>query len=274
MTEEVKQNVEAEVVVEEDTQNQKIEFDPIATMRNVLFWFVSRGILSLGVISGVLTLAGFFIIQSYMNSFSSLYSYNINISQYLAAGTSLIIYLIQQITDSLPNALKIAFVGIVIILVWFLISEFIKSKYPHESKTIVNLTRPITNALVFVFRFIYRLSWGFIVFILLLKGFVYGSIDYNKTERWLGGGQPATVILTFNEDQPSNLWSFAINPEQPRLSEPLQLLIELNDGVLVRQAEGYNAVIVKNDVIYGIQDVSRTNSSPLPEPTASPTPSS
>jgi len=48
-------------------------------------------LISLVTFSAVLTCAGFFVIHSYIASFSSLFTYNISVTQYIAAGVNLLL---------------------------------------------------------------------------------------------------------------------------------------------------------------------------------------
>lgn len=277
MTEGFKQEAveEVEIVEIKDEKTKDIEADDFSISR-FAGWLISKfGLVTIG-----LTVIGFFTVHSYLSTFSSLFSYNFNPIQYVGAGTSFIIMLVIACCITIWNygLVFILFVVLLLLLIATIYTiklskrsesisqQVLKDNFIDSFQTYEKITSPLYKFFQWLDKF--RILWIFLLVISL--GFSYGRVLYSVMPREIGGGMPATIILTFNEEQPLNLWNFAINPEQPRLSEPLQLLIELNDGVLVRQAEGYPAVIVKNHIIDAIQDVSI----PMPEPTASPTPSS
>jgi hypothetical protein len=224
--------------------------------REVIFGGITL-LKNIASVVAVLTVIGFAVIHVYMASFSSLFSYNLNIAQYIGAGISLpfvILMLFEKLGSGIFPSVEfiIILIGFVLFYITHKLARYVSRKEWTSSKEMtyyLNIT---------------SIMWFIPVIVFLIQ------TNYSLVPRELGGGQPASVILTFNEEQPLDLWNFAINPEQPRLSEPLQLLIELNDGVLVRQGENYPAVIVKNHIIDAIQDASI----PMPQPTASPTPSS
>ena len=117
-----------------------------------------------------------------------------------------------------------------------------------------------------------------ILFVILLS-LVYGTFYYAQSPRMFGGGMPADVILVFREDQPTqnSVWSFPINSTNQRQSERVQLLIELTDGMIVRDPITGIAAIVKNDVLQGVVDAfaSKNVSHPTVTPAqqlATPTP--
>lgn len=211
----------------------------------------------------ILTVLGFISIQSYLIQIVDLPVYNISVNTYVRAGINsvinIILYPLREILPITIVATLILLTGVIVIV---LISYFVDYKNSQKTANLVNNLekttnsyRTITSPIQIWLKYPVTTIITSIIFC-MFAGIFYGAKYYPHTPHWLGGGQPVAVILTFNDEQPLNLWNFAINLEQPRLSEPLQLLIELNDGVLVRQAEGYPAVIVKNHIIDAIQDAS------------------
>ncbi|MCC6612497.1 MAG: hypothetical protein IT320_03405 [Anaerolineae bacterium] len=108
-------------------------------------------------------------------------------------------------------------------------------------------------------------------FTIVFVSSVYGSNVYGEIPRIRGGGEPSTVVLVFDEPQEDVDWPFRINPAYPRQTEPIEMLMQLTDGVLVRDPQNRVPVIVKADIIRAIIDASPQRQA-LPTATAAPTP--
>jgi hypothetical protein len=227
-------------------------------------------------ISALLTVLGFFTVHSYLASFSTLFSYNISVTQYLSAGINLVLTMIWYIVVPI---LSYAVLGLVVLgfmaLLAYVLSRNKRINQIGESifvrlRSLFNGIKPVIKIMWAMLQAIATLLF---VASIALVGFVYGTFHYSYSPRMLGGGAPSDVILVFREDQPiqNPIWPFPINPTNPRQSEQVQLLLEFTDGVLVRHSLNNVAVIVKNDVIQGIIDVSSVNNSAT-SPTITPTP--
>lgn len=231
---------------------------------------VGPNLINLVNITALLTVAGFFVVQSYLASFSKLFTFNISVTQYLAAGVNLMLAIIWK--------LILPILGYSLVLVsLYLLGKFCISKSKRVHTFWTSFLRPFLPFYRRIQRFL-RVLWSlyqitasalFVLFVILLA-LVYGTSYYAQSPRMFGGGMPADVILIFREEQPTqnSIWSFPINSTNPRQSEQVQLLIELTDGVIVRDPSTGVVVIVKNDVLQGIIDAPVSNI--VSSPTATP----
>jgi hypothetical protein len=222
-------------------------------------------LLTLVNLTAFLTIVGFFVVQSYISSFSNLFSFNISVTQYLAAGINLVLALAWYVALSvLAPSIALVFIVVAIVAVF----QFFKVRNRNLSTTWDNFRQridPIVQRLIRTFRPIWIIgrfmsSIGFVIFIVLVS-LVYGTYYYHQSPRMFGGGMPATVILVFKEEQltQNSPWSFSISQSNPKTSEPVELLIELTDGIVVRHLTTNVVAIVKNDVIQGVIDASTTH---------------
>jgi hypothetical protein len=226
-------------------------------------------------ISAVLTVAGFFVVQSYLASFSKFFTFNISVTQYLAAGVNLVLAILWNII--LPVLLWSLILALGLLLLYFLGRFVLKRSKPVYNlwMRFLSYVLPLYQRLLSLFRVlwtIYRVFAG-ALFILLVIGvsFIYGTSYFAQSPRMFGGGMPAGVILVFREDQPiqNSIWGFPINSSNRRQSERLLLLIELTDGVIVSDPTTKATVIVKNDVLQGIIDAPLSNNTSSPAATPS-----
>jgi hypothetical protein len=219
-------------------------------------------LLNLVTVTTLLTVAGFFVIHSYLASFTRLFTFNISVTQYLAAGINLALALFWYII------LPILVYGVVLALgvaVLYLIGHVLirrSKRIQHLWDKIHSWWLPIYHRLRPLFRFLWSLyqfiAGALFVLVLISLSLVYGTYYYAQSPRMFGGGMPADVILVFREAQPTqnSVWGFPMSGSNPRQSERVQLLIELTDGVIVRDAATNTATVVKNDVLQGIIDAS------------------
>jgi hypothetical protein len=77
---------------------------------------------------------------------------------------------------------------------------------------------------------------------------------------------PRGIILIFKEPIDTTLWSLSVDPQNTRRTQRLNLIAELEDGLLVRDANTGVVVEVKNEAISGLID----NSSLQPTSTSTP----
>jgi hypothetical protein len=107
-----------------------------------------------------------------------------------------------------------------------------------------------------------------------LGGLVYVAV---KQPYLTFGGQSLVsdqpVALIFKEDINPALWHLPIESGQPRSTRPLLLIVELSDGLMVKDLDTNVVVEVKNDMIAGVVHV-RSTPTASPTPTASSTPTS
>ena len=212
--------------------------------------------------TAVLSAAGFYVVHFYLFKVTHLFTYKIETITYVAAGINLIIGTVATIIWQIYQLLTentLAFIAALIpliILIWFL------GRHKRLDRIVSRIN-----------RWVLYIS---LLLVILLIALVYGWNSYEYSPRLLGGGLPAKVILLFS--QPDKLSAMGLpiptNATYPAQSEPVKLLMELNDGVLVVDFETQVPVIIKNDLLYGMIDgVPPTQSqTPSPTPTISPTP--
>jgi len=234
-------------------------------------------LLNLVTLSALLTIAGFFVVHSYMATFTSLFTFNVSVTQYLTAGINWLLAILWNII--LPiflYGLAIAFVISGIMLIWRLAVSKIKLLQKFV-QAIERRVAPIVKRLRPILRIGWQLyqiiAWLLLIALLIALSIGYGVSYYSQSPRMFGGGMPATVILVFKEAQQNPGGVYPINPSNLMQSQPVEMLIELTDGVMVREFQSGTVLIVKNDVLQAIVDVGLpliTLSSPTQLPTATP----
>lgn len=231
-------------------------------------------LLNLVAVTTLLTVAGFFVIHSYLASFTRLFTFNISVTQYLAAGINLALALFwYMILPILVYGVILALGIAALYLIGHLLIrrskriQYIWNKIHSWWLPIYHHLRPLLRFLWSLYQFIAGTLFFLVVISLSL---MYGTYYYAQSPRMFGGGMPADVILVFREAQPTqnSIWGFPISGSNARQSEQVQLLIELTDGVIVRDTATNRTTIVKNDVLQGIVDVATaTPSQTLATPT-------
>jgi len=234
-------------------------------------------IMSVVNVSAALTIAGFFVIHSYLATLTRLFTYNISVTQYLAAGINLILAILWNfILPVVLAGFALAIIGVGCYQVWRWgvahslllqrLQKTVTSKFASRRKQLVPIIRVSWR--------IYNIITGLLLFLFILAtSFIYGNRYYALSPREVGGGMPAEVILVFKEPQSTKGWPFAINPTIFNQSEKVELLLELTDGLLVRGEINNVPVIVKNDVLQAVIDYAPpvTASVPVGTPTINPT---
>lgn len=216
-------------------------------------------LLNLVALSAILTIAGFFVVHSYMATFTSLYTFNISVTQYLAAGINWLLALLwYTILPVLLGALALVAAMSVIILLWLralssvaALQRLTRWLKQHVAPRVDRL-RPILKVGWRVYQII---AWLLILAVVIALSLVYGVGYYSQSPRMVGGGMPATVILIFKEAQQNPIGIDIINPSNPLQSLPLELRIELTDGIMVREPQSGTVMIVKSDVLQAIVGV-------------------
>ncbi|MCA9905053.1 MAG: hypothetical protein KC547_14455 [Anaerolineae bacterium] len=241
------------------------------------FAFFSRLLRSIlaniAVVVAILTVIGFAVIQGYLARVTDLVTLNVDVRQYLIAGMVFVtgfprIFQSSTIIEMLPLlgqfALYLAiFVGYELACVLFNIDD-----QPHKKASPFGRVEKVILRYVRIFL---RLCIIIVAFMgLYLVGTIFGFIHYSDVPTFLGGAQSSTVILVFDEPQTDAGWPFAINPANPRQTQPIEMLMPLTDGVLVRDPQNPVPVIVKSDIIRAIIDANPRRQ-PVPTVTATPT---
>ncbi len=227
-------------------------------------------------ITTLLTVAGFFVIHSYLASFSKVFTFNISLTQYLAAGVNLVLGTVAYVLYLVLPGLGYGVLLSVALAVLYFVSRF----WIKRSNRIHNLWNMLQRWLLPIYHWfcpllrllwsVYRLSAGaLLILVVIVTGLAYGTYHYAQSPRMLGGGMPAMVILVFRENQPTQnpIWGFSINGSNARQSMPVQLLIELTDGVIVRDSSTNTIAVVKNDVLQGMIDADPVPTQTLAIPT-------
>lgn len=247
-------------------KSQRIHFDI-----NKLWRLLAPRLLNLVAVTTLLTVAGFFVIHSYLASFTTLFTFNISVTQYLAAGINLVMAIISYILYMMLPGLGIGAIIAIGGAILYSAGHFCMVR----SKRISDLWNwfrgwwlPVYHRLRPLLRLILTLNklflWTLVALMVIALGLVYGTYYYGQSPRMLGGGMPVDVILVFQEEQPTqtSVWGFPINKSNPQQSERVQLLIELTDGVIVRDVATNTTTLVKNDVLQGIIGASTPTANP------------
>lgn len=243
---------------------------------------IAPKLINLVNLSAFLTVLGFFTIHSYLATVTQLFTYNISVAQYLAAGVSLVIalfwYLLSNgIAPVIPWIGVIFLIGTVGYLIWrTLLRDGMQNA---QIQALFKRWESVFKIIIALLRLLERVNqWVVTIGLLLISvlfGLAYGYGYYSQMPHMLGGGMPTDVILVFKEPQSTNAgWPFPINQNVPTQSEKVQLLFEFTDGLLVRDEGTGIAVIVKNDSLQAIVDAAPPpiigNSTIAPTATATP----
>lgn len=236
----------------------------VKSVRGIL----SRFIVNLAIITTLLTVAGFFVVHSYLATITSLFTYKIDPIIYVASGINLVYGTLLALVDVIVFLIIFLFgcaiLGFVIGIIKYWKRIFGPDKNKYEPLSFSERVKRFRSNLksLFIQAMIILLS-----FTLAYSPF-YGQNAYKNSPRYLGGGQLADVILIFQ--QPDKLATMGLpiqmNPTYPAQSQPVELLMELSDGVLVRDPQTQIPVIIKNELIYGMIDAAP------PTPAATTTP--
>lgn len=240
----------------------------LKSIRGVL----SRLIVNFALITTVLTVLGFFIVHSYLDKFTNISTYHIDIPVYTAAGVNVVITITIGIILWLREPIIFGVATGIILIFLALVAGFI-IKSSQQVRKFAQAVSPILEKYVFpILRLLLKLNNGLLFILLAIvaikSGIDYGKNYYEHSPHYLGGGAPSDVILVFS--QPDKLETMGlpiqINPTYSAQSQPVELLMELSDGVLVRDLQTQIPVIIKNDLLYGMIDAAP------PTPAATTTP--
>lgn len=235
-------------------------------------------LVNFAVIPALLTIAGFFVIHSYLASFTHLFTYNISLSQYLAAGMNLIIGLLAYFFPPVVAGVSAAVCLIPLAIIVFIIGlgmyigDAPKEAMEAQVNKVVQRSGRVISVLYPLSKFILRL--GIIIAIVYIS-LEYGQTQYGKSPRMFGGGEPAEVVLIFKDADLLVGLSLPTSNNSPRQTEPVEYLMELMDGILVRYKPTNTLMIVKNDVLQAVVDanppVKFAYPTPTPVPSSTPT---
>ena len=119
----------AKTTVESSANNT---IPPIMSINEIIRFIFSN----LAIFVAIFTIAGFFTIQSYLATFSDMFSYNISISQYIGAGISFIPgFIFYLIDNTIPNNLPLLIYMILAIVMPFGL-YFIVKKWQYARITL------------------------------------------------------------------------------------------------------------------------------------------
>ncbi len=258
----------------DDFINPNIEYNAKSLPAPVLAtaWrFVSQQLLNLAVITTFLTIAGFFVVHTYLAKITGIYTYRIEAPIYIAAGINVILGTLAKvfapIISTIPGMILpvLGLVGIVIL-------------FDALSQQDNQAGRLIKRRFVPIGRFLHRLNNILFISLLVLLiaftavGYGYDDYGYGYSEHVLGGGRPTSVKLIFRE--PGTIESLGLplvqDPSEAAQSLPVDLLMELSDGVLVRDPQLGIPVVIRDELLYGIIDVPAATLTVIPTPTAIP----
>src|SRR5258708_18977649 len=74
------------------TANTSVVIQNAATNKSLVRRILEQILLNVLNLTALLTLAGFFVINSYLGTFTTMFSYNISLPQYIAAGINLVLF--------------------------------------------------------------------------------------------------------------------------------------------------------------------------------------
>ena len=233
----------------------------------------AKSLLTLIIAGGaILGATGFFIVNIYLGRFSSIQGFSVVSGRYVA---TVIWFLITLL-----------FIGSS-----FILGGFLGKKLSLILNFVIGVILFIDFLFIFllfeinIFSFIASIFMAGLIIGMILM-ILYGERGERKTyiqivyiafsvsvgsftflfsniPQSLGGGQPADAILIFNDkaqfqDLPIEVISGT------RQSEPIQILSELNDGLLIHDDEDNLTLIIKNDWIGAIIDASNPTPTPTP----------
>lgn len=214
-------------------------------------------LLSIFTFSAIVACAGFFVIHSYIASFSGLFTYSISPTQYMIAGINLLLAIIYYLVlPPVTLGFAIAVVISLIASIW-LISVDRSVKLRDLWTRLRDWWLPKYHRLRPMLRVVWTLYqtaiWIFFATLLISLSFAYGTYYYSQSPRMFGGGMPSRVVLVFRTPQPDTTL-YPTDPINPIQSMPVLLLMELTDGIMIRDTQNDRVLILKNDLLEAIID--------------------
>lgn len=230
------------------------------------FWktswqFVSQRIFKLATFAALVSIAGFFVVHSYLAKVTQVFTYAIDPVVYIAAGINVLIGIPITVILMLFPSLLTALIGIAILVLLVWLGARIVKTNPGlytalKNKLGGNFAKRLARILNWLLTLNNILAVAGLLLLIFIVGYGYGQVFYEHIPRYLGGGMPSNVILIFKQPEliPTLGLPFSINHTYPGQSEPVELIMELSNGVLVRQPQNQIPVIVDGDLLYGIID--------------------
>src|SRR5258708_6615124 len=204
------------------------KYDVLTRSLRKLFTTVLPLIINLGVI---ITVTGVLVINFRLATITTYVTYNISLTQYIAAGLA---FIAQEAILFIP-AVIVFLIGLSSFdvlkrMAWFnkFMTKFFRFGFPLYVLTLVLLLISVVYGLV-----------------------TFGSTTYSQTSRSIGGGAPSDIQIVFRENSKDLDWGISIDSKTGR-SEKVELVLELLDGILIRDKRTQLVVKVSNDAIYGI----------------------
>lgn len=249
--------------------------------------FVSQRLLNLAVLTALVSIAGFFVIHSYLDKITGIFTYNIAAVVYLSAGANMMVGTVVIIIAIfwLPILLGLAFGVLLGILIF--ISRRLRKRW-KRLQAVTDRIDPFLNKRIYpTLRFALNLN-NILTLVLLtaamsLIAINYGRQIYELMPRFLGGGAPSSVFLVFKPVSDIQIVDLGLpigmetvtspsgTPTPSLRSQPVDLLMELSDGLLVRDPQQGIPIVIKNDLLYAVIDAEPRTFSPVV--TATPAPS-
>jgi hypothetical protein len=224
-------------------------------LQKLLSWLSNSGVLNLGVITAVVTISGAFVIHSYIHTFTNMLTFKISVAQYIAAGLNLIIgTLIIIILGLLPSIAYGVAMVLALIIIWssMLVGiYYLIGRKPLKVQVVSDFQVRIGNAA--------RLSRTLFILLLLIAAVVYSGIYgtnfYGVSPHEIGGGQPADVILIFDDPELLAALPIPSSPISPYRTETVQLLMELDNGYIIRHVSSRATLFIASNSVQAIIDV-------------------
>jgi hypothetical protein len=238
-------------------------------------------------LGAIVTVTGFLTVKLYLSQFTDITGYNLNPTQYLAAGI-------------IPWLVSIALVFPFIRNLWFreldrvilerrkalqafrmpeglnpeerlgiltsnTLEELrralnasepeLKDLMSDEHERVIQQARETLNVVVASKnnKAALDIFTGFII-VPIIVSILYGLIFYGITPRTWGGGKPADVILTFKNETEFTSLGINMDPRYRNRSVQMLLLAELTDGILVADTTNGRVLAIKNEFIASIID--------------------
>lgn len=215
-------------------------------------------------LTAFLTAIGFIIVNSYLAQYTDIHGYSVHPGQYIAAAIGAIVFS-SLIILSLSILLLIftLVVGVVVsIFVVPLMSTLNKTVSPKISSW---------GALRFFFSGAYwkvfirivsesmtktrkRLLTGAVILIIILASAAYGVSVYGLIPRYLGGGAPVEVYIVLADNEPISAFRLSTVDSYPNIISNVQILAELNNGLLIYDPNNILSAIIDNNEIKAIFD--------------------
>ena len=268
-----------------------------------VFEFVQRFLALIAGMIAVLTGAGFLIVNVYLAKFTQIHGFDINVSQYLAAGIGFLLVLLAAALATVVLSAVITFLArqknetirtiVNAIVIAIAITLTSRLSFSSELANFINVITFTILGLRFVVeilpdslhnrlaRYSPRNSRNIVqvgLFLLLGLGgtFFYSQYGYGSLPHYLGGGAPEPIVLSFGDGDTAQALGLSVEAGEPRRTQTVLLLAELSNGLLVADTVNGRVVEVSNSQVIGRIDTIPlkwviTPTPPLPTPAATET---